>query len=137
MNATAPEETGLTAMMLKCKSCLTSGTQHLPQYSKASFSRAPPQMGLAPITTAKTTARNREDVVALQCYRIQNFADANMAHQFYEAIKAVYGPKSHSTHPVRTMMGPTEQRQERHSFSLGGASRGLAKPDQPCGPIHN
>jgi len=25
-----------------------------------------------------------------------------MAHQFYEAIKAVYEPKSHSTHPVRT-----------------------------------
>ena len=31
---------------------------------------------------------------------IQNYA--NMAHQFYEAIKAVYGPKSHSTQPVRT-----------------------------------
>jgi len=37
---------------------------------------------------------------------IQNYADANMAHQFHEAIKAVYGSKSHSTHPVRTMMGP-------------------------------
>jgi len=38
---------------------------------------------------------------------IQNYADANMAHQFYEAIKAVYGPKSHSTHPVRTKDGIT------------------------------
>ena len=26
---------------------------------------------------------------------IQNYADPNMAHQFYQAIKAVYGPKSH------------------------------------------
>jgi len=38
---------------------------------------------------------------------IQNYADANMAHQFYEAIKAVYGPKSHSTHPMRTKDGIT------------------------------
>ena len=38
---------------------------------------------------------------------IQNDADANMAHQFYEAIKVVYGPKSHSTHPVRTKDGIT------------------------------
>jgi len=38
---------------------------------------------------------------------IQNYADANMAHQFYEAIKAVYSPKSHSTHPVRTKVGIT------------------------------
>jgi len=38
---------------------------------------------------------------------IQNYADANMANQFYEAIKAVYGPKSHSTNPVRTEDGIT------------------------------
>ena len=38
---------------------------------------------------------------------IQNYADTNMAHQFYQAIKAVYGPKSHSTHPVRTKDGIT------------------------------
>jgi len=37
----------------------------------------------------------------------QNYADANMANQFYEAIKAVYGPKSHSTNPVRTEDGIT------------------------------
>jgi len=30
-----------------------------------------------------------------------------MAHQFYEAIKAVYGPKCHSTHPVCTKDGIT------------------------------
>jgi len=38
---------------------------------------------------------------------IPNYADANMAHQFYEAIKAVYGPKSYSTHPARTKDGIT------------------------------
>ena len=38
---------------------------------------------------------------------IKNYADANMAHQFYQAIKAVYGPKSHSTNPVRTEDGIT------------------------------
>jgi len=37
---------------------------------------------------------------------IQNYADANMAHQFYEA-KAIYGPKSHSTHPARANDGIT------------------------------
>jgi len=39
--------------------------------------------------------------------KIQNYADANMAHQFYEAIKAVYSQKSHSTHPVREKDGIT------------------------------
>jgi len=38
---------------------------------------------------------------------MQNYVHANMAHQFYEAIKAVYGPKSHSTHPVSTKDGIT------------------------------
>jgi len=38
---------------------------------------------------------------------IQNYADANMAHQFYEAVKAVYCPKSNSTHPVLTEDGTT------------------------------
>ena len=38
---------------------------------------------------------------------IQNYADTNMAHQFYQAIKVVYGPKSHSTHPMRTKDGIT------------------------------
>jgi len=33
---------------------------------------------------------------------IQNYADHNKAHQFNEAVKAVYGVKSNSTHPVRT-----------------------------------
>jgi len=31
--------------------------------------------------------------------------DANLAHQFFEVIKAAYGPKCHSTYPVRTKDG--------------------------------
>ena len=38
---------------------------------------------------------------------IQNYADANMAHQFYEAIKVGYGPRSDSMHPVCTKDGIT------------------------------
>ena len=38
---------------------------------------------------------------------MQNYVDANMAHQFYEAIKVVYGPRSDSMHPVCTKDGIT------------------------------
>jgi len=48
---------------------------------------------------------------------IQNYADANMAHQFYEAIKVVYGPKSHSTHLVRTMDGITLIKEKKDIIS--------------------
>ena len=41
-----------------------------------------------------------------------------MAHQFYEAIKAVYGPKSHSTHPVRTKDGITPIKDKKDILSL-------------------
>jgi len=51
---------------------------------------------------------------------IQNYADANMAHQFYKAIKAVYGPKSHSTHPVRAKDRITLIK-DKNPFTLGGA----------------
>jgi len=48
---------------------------------------------------------------------IQNYPDANMAHQFYEAVKAVYGPKSHSTHPVRTKDGITPIKDKKDILS--------------------
>jgi len=48
---------------------------------------------------------------------IQNHADANMAHQFYETIKVVYVPKSHSTHPVRTKDGTTLIKDKKNIFS--------------------
>jgi len=38
---------------------------------------------------------------------IQNYAGAYTAHQFYEAIKAVYSPKSHFKHSVHTRDGIT------------------------------
>jgi len=41
-----------------------------------------------------------------------------MAHQFYEAIKAVYGPKFHSTHPVRTKDGITPIKDKKDILSL-------------------
>ena len=41
-----------------------------------------------------------------------------MAHQFYEAIKAVYGPKFHSTHPVRTKDGITPIEDKKDILSL-------------------
>jgi len=37
----------------------------------------------------------------------QTVSDSQMAHQCYEAIKAVYGPKSQSTHPVCAKDGNT------------------------------
>jgi len=40
---------------------------------------------------------------------IQNYADENMAHQFYQAINAVYGPKSHSTHPYKGWDHPNQR----------------------------
>jgi len=38
---------------------------------------------------------------------IQQFADSNDTHNFYNAIKAVYGPSHHSVHPVRSKDGST------------------------------
>jgi len=49
--------------------------------------------------------------------KIQNYADANMAHQFCEAIKAVYGPKSHPTHPVHRKDGITLFKDDKDSLS--------------------
>jgi len=40
-----------------------------------------------------------------------------MAHQFYEAIKVVHGPKSHSTHLVRTMDGITLIKEKKDIIS--------------------
>jgi len=33
---------------------------------------------------------------------IQSYADANETQKFYDTIKAAYGPRHHSVHPVRT-----------------------------------
>ncbi len=38
---------------------------------------------------------------------IQQYADSNDTPNFYNAIKAVYGPSHHSVHPVRSKDGST------------------------------
>ena len=48
---------------------------------------------------------------------IQNYANANMAHQFYEAIKALYSPKSHSTHPAHAKDGITLVKDKKEILS--------------------
>ncbi|XP_076041882.1 uncharacterized protein LOC143025761 [Oratosquilla oratoria] len=38
---------------------------------------------------------------------LQQYADSNNSHGFYNAVKAFYGPKRHSNHPVRAADGTT------------------------------
>ena len=48
---------------------------------------------------------------------IQNYAVENMAHQFHEAVKAVYGLKSQNTHPVRIKDGTTVIKDKKYNLS--------------------
>ena len=50
---------------------------------------------------------------------IQSYADTNETQKFYDAIKAAYGPRHHSVHPVRTKDGVTLIKDNR-GFYLAG-----------------
>jgi len=42
-----------------------------------------------------------------KAYQIQQYADNNELQKFYEAIKAVHGPRQQSIHPVKSKDGST------------------------------
>jgi len=58
-----------------------------------------------------------------------------VAHQFYKAIKVVYGPKSHSTHPVRTKDGITLIKDKKDILSRWAEHlQELLNQDNPVDP---
>ena len=93
-------------------------TQHLPPNSEA-----PPQSS----STAdgpcighnckNDCAKWRTHGGSAKATEIQNYAEANKAHRFNKAVKAVYGPKSYSTHHVRANDGNTLRKHTKDILS--------------------
>ena len=103
-----------------------------------SWKKAHPQMGLASFKTTKTTARNGEHTVALQGYRNPKLRGCKYGASVLWGNQD--GPRTVIPfHASCTGCGwdHSDQRQEGHLFSLGGAPRGIAKSGQSCGSIHS
>jgi len=118
----APEniKTGFTAMMMKYKRCFDERNAAFAAKLRNPNSVELQRRWALQRSQLQKRLREMENTWWLsKATKIQNYADANMAHQFYEAINAVYGRKSHSPHPVRAKDGITLIQIRRTSFLAG------------------
>ena len=77
-------------MMLKYKSCLTSGTQHLLPNSEIPLQLNSAPDGRCIVHNCKNDCAKWRTHGGFWAIEIQNYADANMTYQFHEAVKWVY-----------------------------------------------